>query len=196
MSGLLDRRQALRAMVLVPLVPVLASAQGSAQDSASAAGTMEGEGYKPVRLPAKVTARATPMTPLERDALERKLSCPCPCTLDVFTCRTSMPCGFSPRMHQDVIALADGGYSANEILDAFVRVYGEEVRMAPTKKGFNLVGWFAPSVAILVGGVALTVWLRRARIRSYEAAPPTTDPLADASAAERERLDAALRDDS
>ena len=40
------------------------------------------------------------------------ISCPCPCTLDVFTCRTSMPCGFSPRMHADVVALSNGGYSA------------------------------------------------------------------------------------
>ena len=48
------------------------------------------------------------MTADERDALEHKLSCPCPCTLDVFTCRTSMPCGFSPNMHRDVIALVEG----------------------------------------------------------------------------------------
>ena len=37
-------------------------------------------------------------------------------------------------------ALVQGGYSAQEIIDAFVDTYGERVLMAPRKSGFNLVG--------------------------------------------------------
>lgn len=96
-------------------------------------------------------------------------------------------------MHADVIALADSGYSADEILEAFVTVYGETARMAPTKRGFNLVGWFAPFVAIAVGAAGITVWLRRTRAST--AAAGIADPLAGASAEERARLEAALRDD-
>lgn len=122
--------------------------------------TMEGEGYRPVRLPAKPGARPS-MTAEQRDALEHQLSCPCPCTLDVFTCRTSMACGFSPAMHRDVIALVDGGYSGDEILAAFERAYGEQVLMAPKKAGFNWAGYLAPFAAIGGGGVVLALMMRR-----------------------------------
>ena len=68
------------------------------------------------------------MTPLERDALERRIHCQCGCTLDVFTCRTTdFSCQVSPAMHRDVVALVQGGYSAQEIIDAFVGTYGQRV---------------------------------------------------------------------
>jgi cytochrome c-type biogenesis protein CcmH len=153
---------------------------------------MDGDGYRPVRLPSKATDRAA-LTPLERDAVERRISCPCPCTLDIFTCRTSMPCGFAPRMHQDVIALVEGGYSGDEILAAFVAVYGEEARMAPPKKGFNLLGWVAPFAAIAAGGVALTIWLRRERKRSDAVVAPA--PLDGVSEEELKRLEQAVKSD-
>lgn len=122
--------------------------------------TMAGEGYRPVRLPAKPGARPS-MTAEERDALEHKISCPCPCTLDIFTCRTSMPCGFSPAMHRDVMTLVEGGHSADEILAAFEGVYGEQVLMAPKKAGFNWAGYLMPFAALGTGAVVLGAMMRR-----------------------------------
>jgi cytochrome c-type biogenesis protein CcmH/NrfF len=69
-------------------------------------------------------------------------------------------------MHRDIIALVNGGYDAQEILDAFVNVYGERALMAPTKSGFNLVGWLMPGIAFGVGAAALTVLLKRWGSRS------------------------------
>lgn len=184
MNHPVSRRSVLAALFMAPV----GALELSAQDA-----TMDGEGYRPVRLPPKTSDRSE-LNQLERDAVERRISCPCPCTLDIFTCRTSMPCGFSPRMHQDVIALAQGGYSADEILAAFVSVYGEEARMAPPKKGFNLLGWVAPFAALAAGGVALTIWLKRERERS--AAVATTAPLAGVSDEELKRLDEAIRSDN
>ena len=76
---------------------VAVSGRARAQQGAETPGaTMDGDGYVPVRrLPRPAAAKR--LTALERDAVERMLSCPCPCTLDVFTCRTSMPCGFWRR---------------------------------------------------------------------------------------------------
>ena len=88
----------------------------------------------------------------ERDAVEHRMRCQCGCTLDVYTCRTTdFSCQVSPSMHRDVMGLVAGGYTAQEILDAFVGVYGERVLMAPPAAGFNLVGWVAP-FAVLGGG--------------------------------------------
>ena len=105
-------------------------------------------------------------------------------------------------MHRDIIALVEGGYGAQEIIDAFVDSYGEKVLMAPTKSGFNLVGWTMPFGALLVGGGMLAVLLRRWRRRGAVAAAeraspalPRALPGVDASAEELARVEAAVRGD-
>jgi cytochrome c-type biogenesis protein CcmH len=122
---------------------------------------MDQSAAQPVRLPPKPGAKPS-MTALDRDALERRIHCQCGCTLDVFTCRTTdFSCQVSPAMHRDVMALVEGGYGAEEIIDAFVGQYGERARMAPKKSGFNLLAWLTPGAAVVVAGGLLAVFLRR-----------------------------------
>lgn len=173
------------------LVAVLARPLAAQQGTEAPGATMAGDGYIPVRRLPRPGA-APRLTPEQRDAVERMISCPCPCTLDVFTCRTSMPCGFSPRIHADVVALVQGGYSGDEILAAFEQAYGEKILMAPRKEGFNWVGWLAPFAAIGAGGLAagalIRTWGRRA------AEHRTTAPIpVDATEEELARLEAAVR---
>jgi len=174
-------------------VALLSVGRLHAQQGAVPGATMEGDGYIPVRrLPRAGAAKR--LTPLERDEVERMISCPCPCTLDVFTCRTSMPCGFSPRMHADVVALTNGGYSASEILAAFEQSYGEKILMAPHKQGFNWVGWIAPFAAVGTGGVVVSALIRHWGRRA--AAARAVSPVRiDASDDEMARLEAAVRGD-
>jgi cytochrome c-type biogenesis protein CcmH len=114
-----------------------------------------------VRLPAKPGAKAS-MSAAARDELEHHIHCQCGCTLDVYTCRTTdFSCQVSPAMHRDVMALVEGGYGAQEILDAFTKVYGEKVLMSPKKSGFNLVAWITPGAALIVAGVVVSMMLRR-----------------------------------
>lgn len=153
-----------------------------------------------VHLPPKPGVKAH-VSNDERDQIEKKLRCQCGCTLDVYTCRTTdFACEVSPAMHRDINALIEGGYGAQEIIDAFVSSYGEKVLMAPTKSGFNLVGWTMPFGALLVGGGVLAVllrrWRRRAAIASAEAATPaarTRVAGVEASDDELARLEAAVR---
>src|SRR5690348_16662845 len=122
---------------------------------------MDQSASRPVRLPPKPGARAL-ITSAERDELEHRIRCQCGCTLDVYTCRTTdFSCQVSPSMHRDVMSLVAGGYSAQEIIDAFVGVYGERVLMAPPAAGFNLLGWIAPFVALGGGALVVSVLLRR-----------------------------------
>ena len=201
---LLRRRDFVAALPLAALAIARAARAGGAQETAPVQGgaavaqepelagaSMEGDGYIPVRLAPKPDARPS-MTPDARDAIERKLSCPCPCTLDVFTCRTSMPCGFSPRMHADVVALVEGGYSGDEIMAAFRRSYGEKVLMAPDAKGFNLLGYLMPFLAIGGGGVVLAAVIRRWR-RGGDGPVAAVSVVAGGTPDELARLDAAVR---
>jgi cytochrome c-type biogenesis protein CcmH len=168
-----------------------------AQGTTSNLFDMDQGAAKTVRRPPKRGATAS-LTPDERDALERQIRCQCGCTLDVYICRTTdFACQVSPAMHRDIISLVEGGYSAQEILDAFVASYGERALMSPKREGFNLVGYLAPFLVLGVGAVGLTVVLRRMRRhlesprRELAAAPPGATATADEIA----RLQAAVRHD-
>ncbi len=113
-----------------------------------------------VTRPPKRGARPS-MNADTRDALEHQIRCQCGCTLDVYTCRTTdFSCQVSPAMHRDVMTLVEGGYSAQEILDAFVGTYGERALMAPKKEGFNWAGYLVPFGALAAGAAAVVVVLR------------------------------------
>ena len=187
-----SRREFVRALGGVA-VAAAASRLHAQQGVETPGATMQGDGYVPVRrIPRPAAAKR--LTPLERDAVERRISCPCPCTLDVFTCRTSMPCGFSPRMHADIVQLVNGGYSGDEILAAFEQAYGEKILMAPHKRGFNWVGWLAPFAAVGLGGAVASLLIRRWGRRAAEVR--TAAPMRiEASDEEMARLEAAVRGD-
>ena len=157
---------------------------------------MDQAAAKTVQRPPKAGAKPS-MTADERDALERELHCQCGCTLDVYTCRTTdFSCRVSPSMHRDVMALVEGGYSAQEILDAFVGTYGERALMAPRRQGFNWAGYLVPFIALGTGTAALIAVLRRMQQAPVVVAAPTAGTHASSgSADELARLDAAIRRD-
>ena len=121
-------------------------------------------------------------------AIEKRLRCSCGCGLDIYTCRTTdFTCTYSPTLHKEVVRLAGEGKSAQQIIDAFVAQYGEAALMAPPKHGFNLAGYFVPSVLIVIAGVVLALTLRR-WTHQARATAPAAPTLPDASPAELERL--------
>jgi cytochrome c-type biogenesis protein CcmH len=189
----------------VGAAPRLLGAQGTPPDSGAAPvqGTtsnlfdMNQEAAKTVRRPPKANARAS-MSADARDALEHDIRCQCGCTLDVYTCRTTdFSCQVSPAMHRDVMALVEGGYSAQEILDAFVGTYGERALMAPKKEGFNWAGYLVPFGALAAGAGAVLVVLRGMQRGSAPAEVPVdgvvVPPLGTAD--ELSKLDEAVRRD-
>ena len=92
-------------------------------------------------------------------------------------------------MHKEVLRLAATGKTAQQITDEFVAQYGEQALMSPPRHGFNLAGYFVPSVVVLIAGIFLFLRLRRLT-RDVQVGSPTADsvPPATASAAELERL--------
>jgi cytochrome c-type biogenesis protein CcmH len=74
------------------------------------------------------------------------------------------------------------GASKEEIKDALVREYGEEVLATPESGGFDLAAWLVPAGGLLVAALALVLGVRRWRRGSGETEPDELDP------ADRERL--------
>ena len=147
-------------------------------------------------------ARRGDLTGYENDpfivGLEGKLRCMCGCNRSIYHCRTTdFTCTTSPALHREVIRLTEANMSAQEILDAFVLKYGEEVLMAPPKSGFGLAAYVVPGTLItVVGGALLWVLSRRTRIASVVRADEDS-PVTDAevvSSEDRARLEAAIKD--
>lgn len=132
----------------------------------------------------------------EIQAIEQRLACSCGCTLDVFTCRTTdFTCTYSPELHREVLALRDGGKTAQEILDTFVAKYGEKALMAPKPRGFNLAGYFLPGTLIASAGAALVLYINRRRAVASVSGPAVESMrTVHASPEELERLRRALAD--
>lgn len=142
--------------------------------------------------PARAGRPLPPVTAADNDAgiqgIEKQLKCSCGCGLDIYTCRTTdFSCTYSPELHKRVLAMAGQGKSEQEILHAFVAEYGQQVLMAPPKRGFNLAGYFVPSLLIVIAAVVLVVVLRRwTRAAALQQAGVAAPP--DASPDELERL--------
>lgn len=186
-----------RAMAPLAEAPAAPQPQDAAPPSQSAAGGVEmtSDSYKPVRRPPKPGA-ARVLDDKQVETLERTLACPCPCTLDIYTCRTTdFTCGISPAVHGDIMRLVEGGYGADEIMTALLDRYGDFILMSPRKQGFNLLAWITPAAAIAGGAVAIGVLLRRWRRPAAAGADAPSAAPADATPEELARLAAALRED-
>jgi cytochrome c-type biogenesis protein CcmH/NrfF len=148
--------------------------------------------------PARAGRPLAPVTARDNDAaiqvIEKQIRCTCGCNLDVYTCRTTdFTCGTSPEMHRRVLALAAQGMTGPQIIDAFVRENGVAILMAPPKRGFNLAGYFVPSLLIVAAGVVLTLWLRRWS-RLAESALPRVAPQPPGVAASPDELERLRRE--
>lgn len=111
-----------------------------------------------------IVALATPVyAAVASKDIEKDLMCQCGCTMVVDVC----DCETANQMRDKIAELIGQGQDKNQIVAYFVAQYGEKILSAPTKKGFNLVAWVVPFLAVAVGGTALffilRAWARKGR---------------------------------
>jgi cytochrome c-type biogenesis protein CcmH len=92
------------------------------------------------------------------------------------------------RQREFIRGLIAEGRTKEEIKDALVAEFGEEVLALPDDEGFDLAAWLVPGLAIVAAGGLIAVALRRWR---REPSPPEGTP-APLDADDAERLDADL----
>lgn len=121
--------------------------------------------------------------------IEHKIKCTCGCGLDVFTCRTTdFTCATSPAMHRMVLARLDSSMTADQVVAAFERQYGESILMQPPRKGFNWAAYLMPFVALVLGLGVVSWLIRRWSVRAAAVEVQTPRPTPHAPPPELERL--------
>jgi cytochrome c-type biogenesis protein CcmH/NrfF len=88
---------------------------------------------------------------------------------------------------QRILQSLQQGESPEAIQAGFVAEFGGTVLMSPPAEGFNLVGYFLPSVAIVVAGMLIGLLVRGGNDRTRTAGAVVLDD------ADAQRLQAAMR---
>lgn len=138
-------------------------------------------------------ALAVPVVAAPRQhEIEEALTCQCGCGLTVHSCN-HIQCGSGDPMKKEIAERIGRGEDKDTILAAFRSKYGEKVLSAPTFGGFNWLAWITPFAAVLLGGLALVLGIRRRlAVAPPEAAAPAVP--ARGNDALRERLARELAD--
>ena len=110
----------------------------------------------------------------EYEKATRMILCDCGChPQSVHDCA----CGRAAEMRREIHGVMSAQCLTGEALIAlYVEERGDQIRIAPTATGFNIVAWVGPSVGLL--GATLLVllmlrrWIRRREITDAETPPP------------------------
>ena len=132
---------------------------------------------------------AAPAVATTQREVEESLTCQCGCGLTVHACN-HLQCPSGEPMKKEITERLARGEDAETILAAFRTRYGEKVLSSPTLRGFNWLAWVTPFAAILMGGLGVTLVIRR-WVRAPGPAPGAPPPAADEL---RQRLARELED--
>jgi cytochrome c-type biogenesis protein CcmH len=95
--------------------------------------------------------------------LEGKLIAPCCFSQTVANHYSDV----AAHMKQQIRQFLAQGQREDQILDAYVRVYGERILAEPQARGFNLLAYLAPPLATVAGMGGLLFMLRQWRRSAF-----------------------------
>jgi cytochrome c-type biogenesis protein CcmH len=119
---------------------------------------------------------ATPLANPRVRALGDKLLCKCGCNASITGCNM-LQCHFSDPVRQELLTMVEAGKTDQEILDAMVAEYGQDILLRPPAQGFFLLGYVMPYVGLAAGlGLLLLVLRHYLKRRPAPASGPADLP--------------------
>lgn len=138
-------------------------------------------------LAAPVVAQSQTVTDDEVNDVAEELYCPVCENTPLDVCATQACADWREVIRTKL----SEGESKQEILNYFARQYGDGVLAEPPRRGLSLMLWLFPIVAVLLGGVFFTRYLRDLRqtadrepTASGASPPPTAVSPSDSTASE------------
>lgn len=125
--------------------------------------------------------------------IAQQLICQCGCGVVLSDCSHAV-CYFRDEMTALIEQQLAQGKSEEQIIAFFVARYGEQVLASPPKRGFNLVAWITPFVAILAGAAIIVFTLRAWVKRGSQAQTTTTTEIEEGEEEYRRRVEEELKE--
>jgi cytochrome c-type biogenesis protein CcmH len=124
-------------------------------------------------LPGILQAAPPTPTPNQVDAVAKELWCPLCNGVRLDNCDLQA----CVQMKQVIAQKLAAGETKDQIRTYFVQQYGDVVTGVPNNQGFNLVAWYLPVIAAIVG-IAILAYLVYTYVRRRPAAQPAraSDP--------------------
>ena len=88
--------------------------------------------------------------------VEKQLGCPICTDLPLNVCDNEICQQMRGVIHQKL----SEGESPDQVVQYFVQRYGNGVLLAPPQQGFSLAAWYLPFLAVALGALVLTTFLR------------------------------------
>ena len=90
-----------------------------------------------------------------------RIACQCGCKDSVATC-SMLECHFSKPAKEKIAQMQSVGMSDDQIVQSFIREYGQGIYLAPP----NAFGWIVPYAAVGFGLVVIWLFVKRYRKRA------------------------------
>jgi cytochrome c-type biogenesis protein CcmH len=106
------------------------------------------------------------------------------------TCGTVLAHAFSPQAERQRVFIRsqiEQGKTKQQIKDALVAEFGEDVLATPRGEGFDLVAYLVPIGAVLLAAVGIALGLMRWRRQGQVAGEPAAPSLSPADSARLEK---------
>lgn len=88
-------------------------------------------------------------------------------------------CGRAAQMRDEIAGQVAGGMTGVQIIEAYVAEHGDQIRIAPEAKGFNLFAWLGPLALLAVATLFMLRTLGRWRQPSAKEVAPVPKVDAD-----------------
>ena len=70
----------------------------------------------------------------------------------------------------EIKSMVEAGQSRQQVLDHFVRIYGERILAIPVAQGFNIMVWLAPALIAIAALTVLSLYIRSPKINDEKSA--------------------------
>jgi cytochrome c-type biogenesis protein CcmH len=119
-------------------------------------------------------------------SLGKRMLCMCGCNQILTECN-HVGCTMSSQMLKELDERVARNESDDLTLQSFIQEYGVAVMAQPASKGFGLVAWVLPVVAVLLGLWLVTIVLERWRKRAAAPAPKVSPEMLERARREMEK---------
>ena len=72
------------------------------------------------------------------------------------------------ELEQEIQSMVESGQTKDQIMNHYVRIYGERILAIPVAQGFNIMAWLAPIIIAIIGITFLVLYLKSSTSKSLE----------------------------